>query len=332
MAASSANPTPPLVGAAARPSLLRRRPGGNNLGDNIFYWATMIFAASVLIVCILIARQLFVAALPSIHAFGWKFLSSKTWDPNRDIYGAWPFIFGTLVSSFLALLLAVPIALGTAIFLTELAPRWMRTPISFMVELLAAVPSVVYGLWGILVMVPWLMGVQDSLGQRFPNSPFFQGPPLGRSMMAGALILAIMILPFITAVSREVIKGVPASQREAAFGLGATHWEAVKGPILRYARSGIFGAIILGMARALGETMAVTMVIGNGKEVSWSLFAASNTLASQLALQFGEASGPQLPALMYIALVLFSITIVVNALARLLLWNMTRSMKGATRE
>lgn len=313
-----------------RPSLSGGRT--NNLGDGIFHWGTMGFALSVLVVCALIFYQLFRDSIPSIRQFGLGFVTRSTWDPVNDVYGAWPFIFGTLVSSFLALLLAVPVAIGTAIFLTELAPKWMRTPVAFLVELLAAVPSVVYGLWGIFVLIPVLRPFQVWLGAHFGWLPFFKGPATGLSMMAGALILAIMILPFITAVSREVIKAVPPSQREAAFGLGATHWEAVSGPILRYARSGIMGAIILGLARALGETMAVTMVIGNGNEASWSLFAPGNTLASALANQFAEASGPQLPALMYVALVLFAITIIVNALARLLLWNMARSMKGASRE
>jgi phosphate transport system permease protein len=255
---------------------------------------------------------------------------------REDIYGAWPYIFGTLVSSFLALLLAVPVAIGTAIFLTELAPKWMRTPISFMVELLAAVPSVVYGLWGVFVLVPALRPVQawlsENWGEKPIIGPFVEGAPMGYSMMAGALILAIMVLPFITAVSREVLKAVPPSQREAAFGLGATHWEAIGGPILRYARSGILGAIILGLARAVGETMAITMVIGNGREASLSLLAPGNTLASALANQFAEASGKQLPSLMYVALCLFGVTIIVNAIARMLIWNMARGTQGAARE
>jgi phosphate transport system permease protein len=211
----------------------------------------------------------------------------------------------------------------------------MRNPISFLVELLAAVPSVVYGLWGVFVLIPALRPFQEWLGTNLGEKPvigrFFEGAPMGYSMMAGALILSIMILPFITAVSREVIKAVPSSQREAAFGLGATHWETVSGPILCYARSGIMGAIILGLARALGETMAITMVIGNGRDTSLSLLAPGNTLASALANQFAEAGGKQLPALMYLALCLFGVTILVNALARLLIWNMARSTKGAAR-
>ncbi len=336
----------------------RRKFISNSASDGIFKGVTMIFALSVLVIAVLILGLLLRASIPSMHKFGWKFLSTSTWDPVRNIYGAWPYIFGTLVSSFLALLLAVPIGLATAIFLSELAPKWIRTPISFMVELLAAVPSVVYGLWGLLVMVPWLRDAKFGQGwmsefafpflqereiswakafhapwiEKYGLSHFVDGAPAGNSMMAGGLILAIMILPFITAVSREVLRAVPATQREAAFGLGATHWEAIKGPVLRYARGGIMGAIILGLARALGETMAVTMVIGNGNQATASLLSPGNTLASILVNQFNEADSDQLSSLMQIALILFGITIVVNALARLLIWNMARGVKGATRE
>lgn len=313
--------------AAPRRSLIcANRPG--NIGDIVFHWSTLLFAAGVVLVCGLIAVQLVQAAWPSMTAFGIGFLFSSTWDPVHDIYGAWPFIFGTLMSSAVALLIAVPISLGTAIFLTELAPRTIRTPIAFVVELLAAVPSVVYGLWGVFFLVPLLRPFQAWLSTHI-GGPLFSGSPTGYSMMAGALILAIMILPFITAVSREVIGAVPPAQREAAFGLGATRWETIAGPILRSARSGIIGAIILGLARALGETMAITMVIGNGRAAALSLLAPGNTLASALANQFAEAGGAQLPALMYLALCLFGVTILVNALARLLLWKMARGLKGA---
>lgn len=299
-----------------------------NLGDSLFYAITLIFAASVLVTVLLICIQLARSSWPSIQHFGWRFLFTSTWDPVREIYGAWPYIWGTLVSSLLALAMAVPVAIGTAIFLVELCPGWLRGILSFMVELLAAVPSVVYGLWGIFVMIPILQTVQGDIAQsQLSVLPIFAGTPTGYSMMAGALVLSIMILPIITAVTRDVIANVPATQREAAFGLGATHWEMVKGPILRSARSGIMGAVILGLARALGETMAITMVIGNGKDASLSLLAPANTLASILANQFAEASGLQMPSLMYIALVLFGVAILVNSFARLLLWNMTRGMK-----
>ncbi len=322
-------------------------------GDGLFYWATLFFASLILLLVVWLGVQLFLAASPAIHKFGLNFLRSSVWKSADDAiapdtYGAWPYIYGTLMSSFLALLLAVPVGVGSAIFLAEIAPKWIRTPLSFMVELLAAVPSVVYGLWGRLVLIPAIIPLQAILseyafkGKEFNflwlfkiktpfDIPFFEGAPIGQSMMAGGLILAIMILPFITAVSREVIKAVPPTQREAAFGLGATHWEAISGPILRTARSGIIGAIILGLARALGETMAITMVIGNGNEANISLLAPANTLSSKLALEFAEASGGQQSALMYLALTLFCITIVVNAIARGLIWNMARGIKGSTR-
>lgn len=325
---------------------------GNNPGDPIFFGTTLLFASSVLVVCLLIGWQLYRAASPAIAIYGAKFLTSSLWDPNADTpsYGAWPYIYGTLMSSFLALLLAVPIGLGTAIFLSELAPRRLRTPLSFLIELLAAVPSVVYGLWGRLVLVPWLAERQDWMStglfdwlqgvekgashatgikafETYGLSHLVDGAPSGYSMMAGAIILAIMILPFITAVSREVIQAVPPTQREAAYGLGATQWEAIRGPVLKYARAGIIGAIILGLARALGETMAITMVIGNSNTPSASLLAPASTLASKLVNEFNEAGGDQLSALMYLALVLFGITIIVNALARVLIWK--TSLRGA---
>lgn len=327
---------------------------GNNPGDPIFFGMTALFASSVLIVCLLIGWQLYRAAAPAIAIFGAKFLTSSQWNPNADTpsYGAWPYIYGTLMSSLLALLLAVPIGLGTAVFLSELAPRKLRAPLSFLVELLAAVPSVVYGLWGRLVMVPWLATKQEWLGGPFYDwlsgleksaagatgikafetyglSHLVDGAPTGYGMMAGALILAIMILPFITAVSREVILAVPPTQREAAFGLGATRWEAIRGPVLKYARAGIIGGIMLGLARALGETMAITMVIGNSNAPSASLLSPASTLASKLVNEFNEAGGDQLAALMYLALILFGITIIVNALARLLIWKTSRGMRGA---
>ncbi len=330
-----------MVAPPTRPSLTSRtKMLDARFGDGLFYWTTLLFASLILVIVLWLGVQLVLAASPAISKFGLGFLSSSVWKSGDDAvapdtYGAWPYIYGTLMSSFLALLLAVPVGVGSAIFLAEIAPRWMRTPLSFMVELLAAVPSVVYGLWGRLVLIPAIIPLQTWLSENAYNWPivgkFFDGAPIGQSMMAGGLILAIMILPFITAVSREVIKAVPPTQREAAFGLGATHWEAISGPILRTARSGIIGAVILGLARALGETMAITMVIGNGNEANLSLLAPANTLSSKLALEFAEASGGQQSALMYLALTLFSITIVVNAIARLLIWNMARGIQGSTR-
>lgn len=331
MAAESLPHMPSRETSASNREAIRREGFSvSHLAESGFYWTTATFAGLILLTTVAIGFQLWRAAQPAISTFGLKFLTSSKWDPNADIYGAWPFIYGTLMSSFLALLIAVPIGIFTAIFLAELSPKRLRTPLSFMVELLAAVPSVVYGLWGVLVMVPWLREKQVFLNDHFGSNPLFAGAPMGYSMMAGGLILAIMILPFITAVSREVIKAVPSTQREAAFGLGATHWEAIKGPILKSARSGIIGAIILGLARALGETMAITMVIGNNNsQANISLLAPASTLSSALANQFAEASGQQVSALMYLALVLFGITIVVNAMARFLIWRMARDMGRA---
>lgn len=360
MASESLSPKTPHSSeiSAAKPQSLLTRRGifGNNFGDNVFYWGTLLFSSAVLVLALVIGWSLWTAAHPAVKEYGLGFVRSSAWNPVTDQYGAWPYVWGTLMSSFLALLLAVPVGIGCAIFLAELAPKWMRTPLSFTVELLAAVPSVVYGLWGRLVLVPWLQdGPQDWLSnvgyEKLSNletslvkltglkafstyglSHFVDGAPTGQSMMAGGLILAIMILPFITAISREVIKAVPPTQREAAFGLGATRWEAIRNPVLKYARSGIIGAVILGLARALGETMAITMVIGNGDKATASLLSPANTLSSKIALQFAEASDKQLAALMYLALVLFGITIIVNAFARALIWNMSRSVRGASRE
>jgi phosphate transport system permease protein len=236
-----------------------------------------------------------------------------------------PFIFGTIASSLLALLIALPLSLGVAVFLAELAPRWIERPLSFLVELLAAIPSIVYGLWGIFVLVPWLRAhVQLFLGKELGFLPLFKGPNYGFGMLAAGLILAIMILPIITSISRDVLKSVPDIYREAALGLGATRWETTR-IILKDARSGIFGATLLGLGRALGETMAVTMVIGNRPEISASLFSPAYSMASVLANEFAEATTSMYTAaLIEIALVLFVVTVLLNALARLVIWSFTR--------
>jgi phosphate transport system permease protein len=307
----------------------RRRLGRLNLGDRIFRWGSLLFAAAVLAIVGLLVVVLFEEARPAMHRFGWSFLSRGVWNPVRDVFGAWPFIFGTLVSSVVALVVAVPLSLGTAIFLAELAPPWLRNPVSFMVELLAAVPSVVYGLWGLFVLVPLLRPVEAWLGEHFGFLPIFQGAPYGLGLLAAGLILAIMILPIITAVSREVLLAVPRTQREAAYALGATRWEAIRGPVFRYARAGILGAVILGLGRALGETMAVTMVIGNTPTVSASLFSPGYTMPSVLANEHQEATTPlHISALMEIALLLFIIVVVVNIVARVLLWSVARGAQG----
>jgi phosphate transport system permease protein len=265
-----------------------------------------------------------VTAWPAITHFGLRFLFTTSWDPVQDEFGALPFIYGTLVSSLLALVIAVPLGLGAAIFLSELAPGWARSPVAFLIEILAAVPSVVYGLWGIFVLAPWLRAwVQPALGATLGFLPLFQGPPYGVGMLAAGLILAIMVVPFITAVSREVLLAVPNTQREAALALGATRWEVTRIAVLRYGKSGLVGAILLGLGRALGETMAVTMVIGNRPDISLSLFAPGYTMASVIANEFTEATSDlYLAALIEVGLALFVVTVVVNALARLLVWRM----------
>jgi len=320
---------------AAEHSRTLRRRGllGANLGDRVFHWGTLLFAAAVLLVIALLGFELSKTSVPAMRRFGWGFLTSATWDAVHLRFGALPFIYGTVVSSFLALLIAVPISLGAALFLAELAPQWMRGSLSFLVELLAAVPSVVYGLWGIFVLVPLLRPVQAWLAQHLGFLPFFQGAPYGISLMAGGLILAIMVIPFITAVSREVVQAVPQSQREAAYALGATRWEALRGPVLRYARAGILGAIILGLGRALGETMAVTMVIGNRPEISLSLLKPSYTMASVLANEFSEATNDlHIAALVEIALLLLVLTVIINAVARLMILSVAKGAATGVRE
>jgi phosphate transport system permease protein len=277
--------------------------------------------------------DLFVSSLPTIKEFGFEFLYSDTWDPVADVYGAAPMIFGTIVSSILALLMAVPLALGVAIFLTEFAPRWLRGPVGTLVELLAAIPSVVYGLWGIFVLIPFLRAfVVPALQGVLGWTPFFSGTFLGNSMLAAGIILAVMILPYISAVSREVLQAVPNSQREAAMALGATRWEAVWTAVLPYGRAGVTGAVVLGLGRALGETMAVTMLIGNRHGLSVSLLEPGYSMAAAIANEFAEATSRlHVAALFEIGLVLFVITVVVNAAARLLVWRVSSGSSAGSR-
>ncbi|HET7550043.1 MAG TPA: phosphate ABC transporter permease subunit PstC [Gemmatimonadaceae bacterium] len=296
--------------------------GERSLGDLLYRVAITIFALCVPIFLTLVAWELFSAGWPAFRRFGLDFLTSSAWDPVAGKFGAAPAIYGTIVSSMIALVIAVPLALGVSIFLSELSPRWLRQPIAFLVDLLAAIPSVVYGLWGIFVLLPLLRDpvipfLRDTLG--LGHTPFFSGVAYGPSMLAAGLILAIMVLPYIASVSREVLLAVPRAQREAALALGATKWEMVRGAVLPYAKSGIIGGIILGLGRALGETMAVTMLIGNRHEISASLLAPGYTMASLIANEFSEASSDaHLSALMAVGFTLFVITIMVNAIARLL--------------
>src|SRR2546430_8347977 len=302
----------------------RMRPP-SRFADKAFEWLTLAMAVSVLVLVILIGWQLARGASMSILKFGFSFLTTSTWDPVAEQYGALPFIYGTAVSSLIALVIAVPLSIATAVYLTELAPLWIRQPLVSLIEMLAAIPSVILGLWGIFVMIPWLRDYPFPWLKRvFGWTPFFSGPIYGTSMLAGGIIIAIMILPIITSVSREILRSVPDLQREAAYALGATRWEVTRIAVLSYARKGLFGAVILGLGRALGETMAVTMVIGNTPQIAASLFKPGYTLASVIANEFTEATTDiYLEALFEIGLVLFGVTILVNLIAQLLLKTMT---------
>ena len=295
-------------------------------GDRIFKGVLTLAALSVPILLGFLVYELWDGAALAIARYGFGFVTSSIWDPVAEDFGALPLIFGTLASSLLALLIAVPLSLGVAIYLTEFAPKSLRQPVAFLIGLLAAIPSVGYGLWGIFVLIPLLSAtvfpfLRDTLG----FLPFFQGPIYGPSMLAAGIILAIMVMPYIMSVGREVLLAVPNTQREAALALGATRWEAVTTAVLPYARSGIVGAVILGLGRALGETMAVTMLIGNRHEIAASLFAPGYTMAAAIANEFSEAVGDlHLSALAYVAFLLFLVTVIVNAGARLLIWRVAR--------
>ena len=303
-----------------------------NMGDALF--RGVLFCCALLLV--LIVGAMFVEMVSnsrlSLDAFGFSFLTGRTWDPIQGEFGALPFIYGTIVSSLLALVIAVPLSLGIAVFLVEQAPRPLSRPLTFLIEMLAAIPSVVYGLWGIFVLAPFLRGyVEPPLQKWFGWLPLFQGTITGIGLFTGGVILAIMVTPIITAVVRDVLAAVPVSQREAALALGATKWETTR-IVLANGAPGIAGAIILGLGRAIGETMAVTMVIGNRPHISASLFEPSYTIASVIANEFTEATGDlYLSALVELGLVLFLVTFVVNGAARLLVWSVTRSTSGVGR-
>lgn len=297
-------------------------------GDRVFEIVITAFAVSIPVLLVVIAISIGIAAWPALSKSGLSFLTGSKWDVAAGEFGAAPAIYGTVVSSALALIIATPLALGVSIFLSEIAPKWLRQPVGFLVDLLAAIPSVVYGLWGIFVLIPLLRDpigpfLRDTL--HLGSTPLFSGPNYGYSMLGAGVILAIMILPFISAVTREVLLAVPRSQRDAALALGATRWEMIRDAVIPYARSGIIGGIILGLGRALGETMAVTMLIGNRAEISASLFAPGYTMASLIANEFSEAtSDAHLSALMGVGAVLFAVTLIVNALARWLVWRVTK--------
>jgi phosphate transport system permease protein len=293
----------------------------SKVGDRLFKSLAMVMGLSVGVLIVLVGFTLWRGASMSVHHFGLGFLTGSKWDPVQEVFGALPFIYGTLVSSLIALVIAVPLSIATAVFLTELAPPRVRQPIVSVIEMLSAVPSVIFGLWGIFVLIPWLrMHLFPWLQKLFGFLPLFQGPNYGVSMLAAGIVIAIMILPIITSISREILRSVPDLQREAAYGLGATRWEVTRIAVLSYAKRGLFGAVVLGLGRALDETMAVTMLIGNRPEISASLLAPGYTLASVIANEFSEATTDlYLSAMFEIALVLFGVTILTNILAQLLI-------------
>ncbi|MGI9115505.1 MAG: phosphate ABC transporter permease subunit PstC [Chthoniobacterales bacterium] len=318
----------PSMPLAQRTSAAAHMMPPSRFGDRLFKYLTLAMALAVVALVLLVGWQLARGSHLAMTKFGFHFLTTSTWDPVAEQFGALPFIYGTAVSSLIALIIAVPLSIATAIYLTELAPLWIRQPLVSLIEMLAVIPSVILGLWGIFVMIPWLRSypfpfLKETLGW----TPFFSGPVYGTSMLAGGIIIAIMILPIITSVSREILRSVPNLQREAAYALGATRWEVTRIAVLSYAKNGLFGAAILGLGRALGETMAVTMVIGNTPQIRASLFAPGYTLASVIANEFTEATTDiYLQALFEIGLVLFGITILANLLAQLLLKTTNNAM------
>jgi len=310
--------------SAIRQFLRAKSPG--NLADGTFAGVMVVCALSIFVIVLLIVFVLVDKSLLSIHAFGFKFFLGRSWDPVNGDFGALPFIWGTVVSSLLAVIISVPLALAVSIFLLEICPQPLRAPIAFLTELLAAIPSVIYGLWAIFVLVPIMRDHVGPLLQKYLGwTGFFGADNFGVGMLTASVILAVMIFPVISSISRDVMRAVPINQKEAALALGATRWEMLRMSVLRNARIGIVGSVILGLGRALGETMAVTMVIGNHPDISKSLFAPAYTLASVIANEFSEATGDlYLSALIEIGLALFLVTIVVNAIARLLVWAVTR--------
>jgi phosphate transport system permease protein len=318
-------PLPVSAGPSAIRAFLQSKSSGA-LADRAFGTMMVVCALSVFVIVLLIVGVLIHGSKLSIHAFGWKFFVGQTWDPVSGSFGALPFIWGTVISSLVAIVISVPLALAVSIFLLDVCPHFLRGPISFLTELLAAIPSVVYGLWGVFVLVPI---VRDQVGPALEKylgwTGLFAEPNFGVGMFTAGVILAIMIFPVISSISRDVMRAVPNHQREAALALGATRWEMIRMSVLRNARIGIVGAVILGLGRALGETLAVTMVIGNHPDIVKNLLAPAYTLSSVIANEFTEAAGDlYLSALIEIGLALFIVTIIVNAIARLLVWAVTR--------
>lgn len=311
--------------AALRHTMRRQR-----IQDFFFHKITLLFAASVLVVLVGIIVSLAIKAAPAFQHFGPAFITTVEWDPINDEFGALIAIWGTLATSLIALLVAFPISFGIALFLTEICPVWLRRPLGTAVELLAGIPSIIYGMWGLFVFAPLFADhvqplLKGTLGQLPFIGPLFQGPTMGIGIMTAGLILAVMIIPFISSVMRDVFEIVPAVLKESAYGLGCTRWEVVRKVVLPYTRNGVVGGVMLGLGRALGETMAVTFVIGNANELSWSLLAPGNSIASTLANEFAEASSPlHVSSLFALALILFAITFVVLSAAKLMLVGMSR--------
>jgi len=300
---------------------------GMERADRLFELSVTAVAGLTLALVWLLVAKMILDAQQSISEFGFGFVTGGAWDPNRDVYGALPFIFGTLLTSAIAILVGVPVSIGIAIYLSELAPPWIREPLSFVVELLAAVPSVIYGLWAMYALRPVMVDtIEPIFVALFGWTPLFEGEPVGLDKFVAGIILAIMIIPTVASVSKEAMRAVPDSQREAALSLGATRSETTRMAVLSYARSGIFGATILGLGRAVGETMAVTMTIGNANLISWSLLDPGQTMASLIANNWGEAQGLQLSALIEVGIVLFIVALIVNVLARLVIGRFTKAI------
>ncbi|MBI4398696.1 MAG: phosphate ABC transporter permease subunit PstC [Candidatus Omnitrophica bacterium] len=311
-------------------SLIKKGAPRGRLIDEAFRIFVGVLAWSSVGLAVLLFLVLLRESWPSIRQFGWAFLWSSEWDAVKEHFGILPVIYGTLVSSLLALIFAVPLSMGIAIFLSELGPPWIRKPLAALIELLAAIPSVIYGLWGIFVLCPVLRTVVEPfLGKHFGFLPLFQGPSYGVGMLAAGIILSIMIIPTISSISREIFLTIPTPLKEGALALGATRWEMIQLAVLPPSRSGILGAVLLGLGRALGETMAVTMVIGNRHDISLSLFEPAYTMASLIANEFSEATTPlYTAALVETGLVLLIVTLILNIIARVLVWSVSRQVKG----
>lgn len=319
-----------ITGLAKAERLEGRRPRTKNQGDRLFKGLVSAFGMVVLLLVAAILYELIRQAMPAFKEFGIGFLFSQEWNPTTNEYGALTFIFGTVVTSLIGLLFAGIVGIGVSVFIVELAPRLLRRPIGFVVELLAAVPSVIFGFWGIYVMIPFLQShVYPWLTERLGFIPFLAGPAYGPSIFAAGVVLAIMILPTVASVSRDVMAAVPGNQKQAMLALGATHWEVIRCILLPQASSGIIGALVLGLGRALGETMAVVMVIGNNRVIPPTIFQPGTSMTTVIATNFGEASGIQQPVLLEIALVLFLVITLLNMGARLLVWRVSSGNVGA---